>query len=556
MPKKKELTAQEWREEIDHGLRYRRDYGMEDAWASLEAVFYSADSKNRAAAGPNLIASNGDSFISALSVSYPYLNIRPRRREFVKWAPVLESVDNWLMKELRVAKALERAILHAFLWGKGIVKIGYDSEFGYDPHRDIGGDQPLGMTLSQFDQRGRLIEPGRTDPGMPWVLAVPPHDIVVPWGTVDIEDAAWVAHRIVRHIDEVRSDDKYKNHRDLEPSISQEDYTRSYTTTKQLHRVGMSSMRSTHRGSVEYLEMFEIHNRRDRTIKVIATGHERILRDVPNELQLDGLPFIDLSFTPRARSFWTTPDAYYLKNPQAEIDDISLQASIQRRITKLKFLYEEGAIDEEELQKAISADGYMGIKVNSSSNIKDSIAVMHNENMSSLYQDAEIIHSNAREVLGLSKNQHGEFQGGRTTAAEVKTVDKSTLRRMGRRQGNLRTAYEDVFRKINQIIFKFWTQPRITEFVGEEGAKEWMEFTGSQLRGEYQYEAVFSDEILPTETQEENDALQMYTTLAQSPGVNLPALNDYMVNKNNNPGFKRIFRGDQDANVQLPVSKV
>ena len=553
MPKK-ELSAQQWRESIDNGLRYRREYGMEDAWASIEAVFYNADTEAREAAGPNLIAATGDSFISALAVTYPYINIKPRREEYIESAQILESVDNWLLGEVEVPEALERSLLHAFLWGKGIIKIGYDSEFGYDPESDIGGDQPLGMTLTQFDKRGRLIEPGRTDPGMPWVTSCLPHDIIVPWGTVDLKDAPWIAHRFIRHIDDIKADTKYENHRDLQPQISMEDYTKSYTRTKQYHRVGETRVHANGAGLAEFVEGFEIHSRRDRMIYVIITGHKRIIRKTTNHLQLDGLPFVDLSFVPRARSFWTTPDAYYLKQPQAEMDDISLQAAKQRRASVLKFLYGENTFDESELNKITSGNVGIGAKVNSGGSLKEAILLLHNENQASLYQDEEIIRRNAREVTGLSRNQQGEFQGGRTTAKEVSVVDRSALSRMGRRQGLLRKAYERTIRKINQIIFKYWTQPRVTEFLGEDGASKWTSYTGSALRGEYQYEIVFSDEILPTQTEEKNQAIQLYAQLIQDPAVDPASLREYLANSNQDPDFKRLFK--QNANVPLQVPGV
>ena len=523
---------------------------MESSWAGLEAVFYAADSQARASAGPNIITSTGDGFLSLLSVAYPYVNVRPRRGEFVRSAPVLESVDNWLLKELRVDAAMNRGMLHAFLWGKGVMKIGYDSEYGYDPQRDIGGSEPLGMTLTQFDKKGNLIENGVVDPGMPWVKSVSPHDIIVPWGTVDLEDAGWIAHRVIRHVDDIKSDPKYRNHRDLRPSISHEDYVKSYQTTQHLHIIGVSSMNHGGRGKAEYCELFEIHSRRTKRIVVIATGHSRVLRDVVDELQIDGLPFVDLSFTPRARTFWTTPDAYYLKQAQAEMDDISLQASIQRRITKMKFLYGEDALDEAELDKMISAEGSIGVKVKSGVPLNEAVLPTNNVNQASLYQDEEIILRNARDVVGLSRNQRGEFESGRRSAYEAKTVNRGAMSRMGRRQKQVRLAYENVIRKINQIIFSFWTQKRVVEFVGEEGGREWMEYSGSQLKGEYQYEVVFSDEILPTESQERNESLQLYAQLVQDPNLDQNSLREFFSSKHNDPGFKKLFKGGvQNANV-------
>src|SRR5207244_4781919 len=120
---------------------------------------------------------------------------------------VQETVDNLLIDDLEVGDEVERTLLSAYMFGKGFLKIGYDSEYGWDQDFDIGGSkQPLGMTLTQFSKQGRRIEFGRAAPGMPWVQAAMPHDIIVPWGTFSLDYAQWVAHRDLRHIDEVKAD--------------------------------------------------------------------------------------------------------------------------------------------------------------------------------------------------------------------------------------------------------------------------------------------------------------------------------------------------------------
>lgn len=553
----KKLTATEWLEEINDGLNYRRLYGMEDAWNSLEQTFYNVDQAERRAAGPNLIASTGDSMLSALMVSYPYFNVKPRRGEFIDSAGLVESIDNWLLTELKIPQAMERSINHAYLWGKGILKIGYDSQFGYDSRNDI--DKGMGLTLTQFDKKGRWIENGKNDPGMPWVSSVLPHDVVVPWGTTDLNDAAWLAHRVVRHINDIKSDPKYKKATGLKPQMSLQDFTESYTKTSKIYNIGQNLTRPNgDRKNAEYVEMYEIHFKKDRKILVVAPGYERFLRETVNELQLDGLPFVDLSFVPRTRAFWTTPDAYYLKNAQAEMDDIALQAATQRRISVVKFLYQKGSIKEEDLERALSSDTGIGIGVEPGTPIKEAIAMMHNENQSSLYQDAEVIRRNAREIAGLSRNQGGEFEGGRKTAEEVRTVDRGSMSRLSRRQNILRLAYQDVIKKINQIIFKFWKQPRIIEYVGQDEVQKWLEYTGESIRGDYSYEIVFGDEILPTQGNDKNETLQMYAQLASDPNIDPIELRQYLAASSNDPSFKKLFKVQQvqkgqEQNAPLPI---
>lgn len=553
----KELSVKDWKEEIENGLEYRRSYGLEESWATLEALYYDVDPSE--APGPNLIASNGDSLLSTLTVPNPKISVRARRGEFIESASVVEAVDNWLITELEIMEAMEEAVLHAFLWGRGILKIGYDSEFGYDPRLDAGNN--LGATLSQFDKKGRRIEwglQGGGRPGMPWVKCVPPHDIVVPWGTRRIADAPWVAHRVVRHVNEVRSDPKYKNVRDLTPVMSMEDFMNSYKSVQKPYRAGRSVGRASRRESssrVEYMELFEIHDRRDGMVKVLATGSKGWLRNKPDLLQIDGLPFVGIGFVPRTRAFWTTPDAYYLQKPQMEADDIVLQAAKQRRLMALKFVTTEDAFAPEELALLLSKNIGACAKAKEGSDLNNVIkAITGGANMP-LYQDLEGIRRSAREMVGFSGNQAGEYESkGRRTATETREVAEGSQLRMGRRQTYLRRGYVTLIRKLNQVVSSFWTLPRVIEVVGEEGASKWITFTGDSLKGEYAYEVSFSSEQLPSVAGRKREALELYAGLAADPTIDRQALSLFMQQVyQDDPALVAIFKRTKSANLPVQV---
>ncbi len=93
MAPRKDLTVSEWKTEIDSGLKFRRDYGLEDDWVNLEAQFYGV--LDPESPGPNITASTGDSLLSALTVPYPKIKVIPLRKEFLRgllsWSPLITS---------------------------------------------------------------------------------------------------------------------------------------------------------------------------------------------------------------------------------------------------------------------------------------------------------------------------------------------------------------------------------------------------------------------------------------------------------------------------------
>ena len=549
------FNPDEWITELDAGLEYRRKFGIEDTWGEIEALYYNVH-PSMSNDGPNVIMSTGDAMLSTLSVPIPKVIVKPEREEAVDKARLVETVDNLLLRELGVRREVDTMELHAYLFGRGIGKIGFDSEYGYDPELDVGGALQFGFTLSQLNQKGtrRIEHDSNVSPGMPWLRAIPPHDIIVPWGTMRLSNCPWIAHRFVRQIDDLRADKKYKNTDRLTPMYSMEDFVNSYRSTIRIWQpTGGTTTRSSTSPTrftssvgareVQYIELYEIHDRRTGRIFVIAPGYDKFLRDDINALQINNrLPFVSTAFTPISRSFWTTSDAYYLRAAQFELADIAVQRTKLRRISVLKFLCDEDVISKEELQKLMSPDvGAVGF-INAGTDIAKAILPIQTPIDQSLAIEEEHLRRNVREQIGFSRNQLGEFSGGRRTATEAQIVDSASALRMTRRGLEVKRLYEEIIETFNGIIFEHWTVPRVIEVLGEAGASTWEQVTGPGLKSRYSYDVIFTDE---NETKRRRiEALQMYQLLSQDPSIDPVALRLYLADQYNDPEFSRLFNAD------------
>lgn len=493
MAKSKELSVTEWENEIDRALRFRRTYGIEDSWAENEERFYNVHHtcKN----GPNLIAATGDAMISQLCVPTPYITVKPRRMQYVDVAPMVETVDNHLLNDLRVRQHLEEAIASAFMFGKGIIKVGYDSMWGWDGDLHLGFMGNDGASLTQFDKKGNQIEFGSAKPGMPWVENVLPHDFIVPWGTKDLQSAPWCAHRTIRHIDDLKADPKYQNTRNLEPTLSMEDWVKSYTSVVKAYRAGKTMGAPSGEGDIEYVELWEIHDVRTHKVLVIATGHDKFLREDVDSLQVGGLPFVAISFVSRVRNFWVTPDAFYLRDTQDERSDIALQNKKQRRASVAKTMYEEDAFDQDEIVKLTSAEVGAMVKVKAGHALADAVFNMTPYNNQQLWAEAQNVERDAEKTVGFGSNQLGDYDSSsRRTATEAAVVNQNAGLRMGRRQSAVKDAYTEIIQKVNAIIFQFWALPQEVQVIGQDGIQQWRRFTGDGIKGDYKIDIGFSDD--------------------------------------------------------------
>ncbi len=533
-------------DQIEDGLEYRRRFGLEDLWGSMEAIYYNVH-ESMSNDGPNIFLSQGDSMLSTLTVPAPRIKVEPLSPESVDRAPLVQAIDNTLLDDLDVPLECERAALHAYLFSTGFIKIGYDSEWGYDPTLDIGGSLSLGMTTSQFNASGtrRLEHDSGVVPGMPWVRAVMPHDLVVPWGTRDLRNAPWIAHRVVRHIEDVKADKKYKNTRRLVAQISMEDFVHSYRSTVRMrHKRGSSRF-------ADYIELWEIHDRRTGRIYVVVQGHDKFLRRDRNLLQVNNtLPFASIGFTPTTRALWSTPDVHYLLHIQQELSDVAVQRTKQRRIATLKFLYDNDVIDDQEMAKLMSPEVGIAAKIKGGRNLQEAILKLDNVVNQTLTLEEDHLRQNAREQIGFSRNQLGEFTGGRKTATEVGAVERSSQLRMSRRGLAMKRLYEDTMNVVNGLIFSLWTLPRYVQVLDEVQARRWQQVSGPGIQGRYRLKATLVDDA--AEQARGFEALQLYGLLSQDPTIDPVALRTYLADEVGDPRFERLFNADiQSAMSQL-----
>jgi len=533
------LSPEEWMEEIDSGLEYRRQFGREDAWGKLE-LDYTNDPNSDCTVGPNLIYSMGDSLLSSLIVPDPEVLLSAEHPSAISRVPVVEATDNWLIKKLRIKYAVEDAVMNSYLFSRAILKIGYDSEFGWSPYYDIGsGNNLLGMTFTQFDKRGRRIESGDASPGMPWVAAVSPHDIVVPWGTKSIEDAPWIAHRVIRLNEYIKRDPKYKNTSRLEPRVSMEDFVNSYGHVMAKNRRMSYASNAGHRDGIKsvFNVLWEIHDKMTGRVLVISPDYDMFLRNTVDALQVCGLPFVSTSLVKHPRSFWSTPQAYYLGQIQRTQYDIALQSEKQRRINTLKFIASKRAMDEAELNKLISGDvGAVGM-ADTTQPLNEVFIPFPQGRMIDFVMEANATRADARDAIGFSRNQLGEFDtSSRRTAREATFVQQGSQLRTSRRMSCVIDLYTETIRKINKIIFRYWKLPRFT-MVGNE----WVKFTGEELEGDYLYDVTLSTKRNLSIAQRKVEAIAMIAQLAQIPGVNIEAMKKYVIDASGDPYFAEML---------------
>lgn len=465
---KEQEFAQEWMDRIDKADRFIDKYTTRKDWPTYKE-YYRGNWENNVYP-VNVVFSVGRSMVPNTYFRSPKVCVTATRPEMVWHARVVEAVDNYLIRELKLKKTLKRAILDAYISGYGVIKLGYDSEFGYIP--DQGVDENNATATGISTKEGDKIEyKVNVKPGMPWAIRVAPEDIIVPSGYIDLEDMPWICHRILRPLEDVKSDQKYRNTEELAG-------TRIVNLSKNDRKSFKEDPDET-----KYAELFEVRDVKTKSIYVFCEGHT--LLSTTDALQIEGLPYEFIIFNPDPDLFQGIPDVKLIEPQQLELNEMKTQESKHRKIALLKFLYRKNSITPVQLNHFLSGEVGPAVEVEDD-NIATAIQIMQPH----VPPDFDTLErrnaEDVRKTIGSSANQQGDFSPYHgKTAAESMIVDQANELRSNERKDIVGDALVNIIQKWNQMIFSFWTEPKVIAICGPTGQQFWVEYTGDQLVGEY-----------------------------------------------------------------------
>lgn len=469
--------AKDWMLQIELGAKAKKKYSTLDKWADYRKQ-YRGDFGNEKIF-LNLTYSIGKSLIPRTYFKVPRVAVTPGRPEFAAHARVVEALDNWLIREVALKLALKRTAYDSYCCGTGILKLGYDSEFGFLPEKADEADDFASVT-QQSTKNARFIEYNNSiKPGMPWALRIAPEDVITPFGYDDPNALPWVDFMHLRPLKDVKEDFKYNGNKMK--------LTGGYIP--RLLKDGLIIHRSSdlYSKSEPYVLLHEVRDASRRRMYVFA--EDKLLLDIEDPLQLEGLPVEFIRFNEDMEYFWGISDIQVLQPQQTEVNEVKKQISKMRRFNMLKFLYQKGALSPDQLNILLSDDiddVGAGVEVNAESLQMAVLPLVPHSLTAELEKDKQMILSDSKTTIGLSSNSQGEYIPMTSkTATEANMVDAGVSVRIDDRRDHMADVLTNVIRKFNQYIFKYWTTNKVIEVTGQEGARSWVKYTGDQLKGEY-----------------------------------------------------------------------
>lgn len=476
MNTKQEDFAREWTEQIRRAYEYR-DKKFKSAPGKMykhmcrdNRAYYRGD-WNQSIIPVNRVFSYGRTLIPGTYFRNPRVSVTATKPELALHAKVVEAVDNWLIFEAKLKKTLKRAILNCYQCGCAPIKLGYDSQYGYMIDQAVDTNQST-ITQEAKDDERSIEYLDSIKPGMPWALPDLPENVIGPAGYSDWEAMPWIAHRIFRPLEDVKADPKFKHTKDLQGTK-----TLDYLDPKQMSLFLDNKV-------MPICELFEVRDKSRKTISIICEG--QTLMSDGDILQVEGLPWEFLIFNEDPEYPWGIPDVSLIEPQQLELNEIKTQSRRHRAIALLKFLYRRGAIKEVELEKFFSGEVGPGVAIDSDEALLNVITALQPHIPPDLRAEAMAVENDLRNTIRMSENQSGSFRSGTpATASETGEVAKSFDLSTDERRDIVGDIMTSIVRKWNQMIFRLWDTSKVVEVAGPDGQMWWVQYTGDQLRGEY-----------------------------------------------------------------------
>ena len=477
-----------WEENVHGGIQYMKDFASPNSWNTYRNYYrgeFTQGSTNARKYSVSIIFAIIRSMLPRVYFTNPKVVVTNEVPGYYLQSKIVQKIDNKLLRTTKTKQTLKDAVLSAALCGTSPLLTGFDTAYGYDPalketmmDEVTGEELPIGGTLVQFDEKtgNRLEYDDKIKPGAPWLSTIRPEFFIIPYGYSRLGQVPWVARLYVRHLDDVKKDPRFINTKDLKGNAIT---TFDWFKEQRLHQ----QMPDNNYG--DFVFLWEIRDLKTGRLMIMQQGHKKFLYNELDYLQKFGNPYLELTFNYDPLTFWGLPDSKYLEDQQLAINEARTLQMETRRIAKLRFIYDENVIEPDEVMKVITEDVGCGIKANGSP--KDAISVFQPYVPADFNIDVDAIRKDAREISGFSRNQVGEFEGGRKTATETQIVNMASQIRVNERKDMLADLLVDVIGKYNQYIFSEWNTKQVEDIIGPNGKRYWVSFTHEQIDSKYAF---------------------------------------------------------------------
>ena len=489
---------------LERTRRWREDQAYDRTWWRLIDLYRGKHWADTTRSRSDLIAVNlAFSTINVIApsvaVNHPKIVVSANDEVNSDRAAFVEAVVNHLWRHHDFRKPFRRAVKDFLIFGHGWVKTGWkflEQETSLaEAERDLLMQQAR-LEVDEFalespDLSGALptdeeINANLPETAMmviedqPFVERISPFDVFVDPEATCMDDARWIAQKIVRPLEDAQKDQRYK------PSVRKRLDADAGVNPQYVSQYENERNRVLDEDRVTIWEFYDIA---ENTMSVFSENSDGFLVDPVPMPYAYGQPFVMIRNYDIPDLFYPMGDLESIESLQLELDKTRSQLMNDRKRYARKYLYHErsfGPAGREALES--DEDGRLVPVLDENKSLSDVVIPMPQSPISpEIYAYSEIIENDINTVSGVSEYARGAMPEIRRTATEASIIADAQNARAADKLAIIEISISEMGRRVIQLMQQFMTGDEMARVAKKGGESLWVPYSRDDILGEYDF---------------------------------------------------------------------
>jgi len=521
-----------YRSELERARDFRQTQGYDDAWERMIDLYRGKCLASAQSPEDRIVVGIAFGTINVIypsvSVNYPKILVMPTMPQNEDTAVITEAVVNYNWRHHDYQDQFRLAVKDYLVIGHGWIKTTYryteqvveaspeETEADYaemvTQADDYAAENPaMAPYVADDKEIMQLIPTQKTvvAEDQPVVERVSPFDVFVDPEATNMDEVRWICQRIVRPLEEVRKDKRYKQSVRLKVEGDA-------AAERVIEQQRSFFKRGNQHPEDQRVTIYEWYDTTSNTISVCAEGSDEFLVDPQPCPFTFGHPFTML------RNY-DVPDYFYPIGDLESIEPLVLELNKTRSISMgvrkkfaRKYLYREGAFDQQGRQSLVSdVDNTFVPVADANTPFGELIGVVPQVPVPpEIFEHSQQVEDDITTVSGVSEYQRGQVPETRRTATEAAIISDNVNARSADKLASIEKAIAKVARRVVQLQQQFMSQTQVARVVGPDAAIFWVPYDHEDIVGEFD----FTVEAGSTQPMNETVRRQEATALMQALG--------------------------------------
>ena len=521
---------------LERTRRWREDQAYDRTWWRLIDLYRGKHWADTTRSRSDLIAVNlAFSTINVIApsvaVNHPKIVVSANDEVNSDRAAFVEAVVNHLWRHHDFRKPFRRAVKDFLIFGHGWVKTGWkflEQETSLaEAERDLLMQQAR-LEVDEFalespDLSGALptdeeINANLPETAMmviedqPFVERISPFDVFVDPEATCMDDARWIAQKIVRPLEDAQKDQRYK------PSVRKRLDADAGVNPQYVSQYENERNRVLDEDRVTIWEFYDIA---ENTMSVFSENSDGFLVDPVPMPYAYGQPFVMIRNYDIPDLFYPMGDLESIESLQLELDKTRSQLMNDRKRYARKYLYHErsfGPAGREALES--DEDGRLVPVLDENKSLSDVVIPMPQSPISpEIYAYSEIIENDINTVSGVSEYARGAMPEIRRTATEASIVADAQNARAADKLAIIEISISEMGRRVIQLMQQFMTGDEMARVSKKGGESLWVPYSRDDILGEYDFSVEAGSTQRMNDTIRKQQAVSLLNAIAPLVGT-------------------------------------